>query len=114
MKRNLRLAGEWVNTHAEAIFNTTYWYVTPEEGQAVRFTQTTEAFYIITLYAPNNTLVLESPVPYVSGDEVIVVGGNVSGTVVPSQVLDTGSLELTISDEVREADQYAWVFKIPF
>ncbi|KAK7755056.1 hypothetical protein SLS62_002871 [Diatrype stigma] len=114
LKRNLRQAGEWITTHAEAIFNTTYWYVTPEEGQAVRFTQTTEAFYIITLYAPNDTLVLQSPVPYVPGDQVTVVGGNASGTAVPSQLLDDGSLQLTISDEVKEADRYAWAFKIPF
>ncbi|EMR67102.1 putative glycoside hydrolase family 29 protein [Eutypa lata UCREL1] len=114
MKRNLRQAGEWINTHTEAIFNTTYWYVTPEEGQAVRFTQTTDAFYIITLYAPNDTLVLHSPVPYAPGDEVTVVGGNVSGTVVPSQLLDDGALQLTISEEVKNADRYAWAFKIPF
>ncbi len=114
MKRNLRLAGAWINTHAEVIFNTTYWYVTPEEGQAIRFTQTNEAFYIITLNAPDDTLVLGSPVPYVPGDEVSVVGGNMSGTVVPSQLLDDGSLQLTISDGIKEADQYAWAFKIPF
>ena len=52
--------------------------------------------------------------PYVDGDAVTVVGGNRSGAVVPSRLLGNGSLELTINDEVREADQYAWVFKISF
>lgn len=79
----------------------------------MRFTQTPDAFYISTLYAPNDTLVLTSPVPYVEGDEVTVVGGNRSGTVVPSE-LSNGSLTLTISEDVRNADEYAWVFKIAF
>ncbi|KAG8162990.1 hypothetical protein KVR01_007468 [Diaporthe batatas] len=112
-QRNLRAAGVWIKSHAEAIFNTTYWSITPEEGDTVRFTQTPDAFYISTLYAPNDTLVLTSPVPYVEGDEVTVVGGNASGTVVPSELSD-GRLTLTISEAVRDADEYAWVFKIAY
>lgn len=111
---NLREAGKWINSHAEAIFNTTYWFVTPEEGDTVRFTQNSNAFFITTLYPPNGTLVLDSPVPYVPGDKVTVVGGNMAGTTVPTQLLSNGSLELTISDDVRDADQYSWVFKVPF
>lgn len=80
----------------------------------MRFTQTPDAFYISTLYAPNDTLVLASPVPYVQGDEVTVVGGNASGTVVPSELSGDGRLTLTISEEVRGADEYAWVFKIAY
>ena len=114
MQRNLREAGAWINTHAEAIFNTTYWFVTPEESEVVRFTQTTEAFYIITLTAPNDTLILHSPVPYVTGDRVTIVGGDMSDTAVPAKLLDDGNLQLEISDEIKKADQYAWVFKIPF
>lgn len=110
---NLRAAGAWIKSHAEAIFNTTYWSITPEEGGAVRFTQTLDAFYITTLYAPNDTLVLTSPVPYIEGDEVTVVGGNLSSTVVPSE-LSNGNLTLTISEAVRDADEYAWVFKIAY
>lgn len=113
-QENLRAAGVWIHQHAEAIFNTTYWFVTPEEGDAVRFTQNSNAFYITTLYAPNATLLLDSPVPYVPGDAVTVVGGNMSGVVVPSQLLGNGSLQLTISEDVRGADQYSWVFKISF
>lgn len=112
-QRNLRAAGAWIKSHAEAIFNTTYWSITPEEGLAFRFTQTLDAFYITTLYAPNDTLVLSSPVPYLEGDEVTVVGGNLSGTVVPSE-LSNGKLILTISDDVKDADEYAWVFKIAY
>ncbi|KXT14807.1 hypothetical protein AC579_9663 [Pseudocercospora musae] len=111
---NLRDAGKWIRSHGEAIFNTTYWFVTPEEGNTVRYTQNGNAFYISTLYAPNATLILDSPVPYVDGDEVTVVGGTMAGTVVPSQLLSNGSLQLTVSEEIKNADMYAWVFKISF
>ncbi len=112
-QENLRAAGKWIKSHAEAIFNTTYWFITPEEGN-VRFTQNANAFYITTLYPPNATLVLNSPVPYVPGDRVTVVGGDMAGTAVPSRLLSNGSLELTISDAIVNADMYSWVFKIPF
>ena len=112
-QRNLRAAGKWLKGHAEAIYNTTYWFLTPEEG-VVRFTQTPEAFYILTLSAPNSTLLLNSPVPYVRGDQITVVGGRMHGTVIPSQLLHNGSLQLTISSAVAKADEYSWVFKIPY
>ncbi|KAK5744937.1 hypothetical protein LTR17_001688 [Elasticomyces elasticus] len=113
-QENLRAAGKWIKKHAEAIYGTRYWFVTPEEGEAVRFTQSGDAFYITTLWPPNATVVLGSPVPYVPGDQVTVVGGTLGGTVVPSRLLANGSLELTVSEEVRDADEYSWVFKIPF
>ncbi|PSR78419.1 glycoside hydrolase superfamily [Coniella lustricola] len=113
-QQNLRAAGVWIKSHSEAIFNTTYWTVTPEEGDYVRFTQTPDAFYITALSAPNSTLTVNSPVPYISGDQVTVVGGNLSGTVVPSQLLANGSLQLNVSDAVKNADEYAWVFKIAY
>jgi len=113
-QRNLRAAGVWIKSHAEAIFNTTYWFVTPEEGQAIRFTQNQNNFYILTLYRPNGTLVLNSPVPYVPGDEITIVGGDMSDTVVPSRLLGNGSLEITVHDHVVAADQYAWVFRINY
>jgi alpha-L-fucosidase len=113
-QENLRAAGIWIKSHAEAIFNTTYWFVTPEEGDTVRFTQNANAFYITALYPPNSTLVLNSPVPYVEGDEVTIVGGSMAGAVVPSRLLSNGSLELTVSEDVVNADQYSWVFKISF
>ena len=88
--------------------------MTPEEGDRVRFTQKSNAFYITTLYLPNNALVLESPVPYVPGDQITVVGGNMTGTVIPSKLTSNGSLQLTINEAVRNVDQYSWVFKISF
>ena len=106
----LREAGKWIKSHGEAIYGTKYWFITPQEGEALRFTHNDDAFYIHTLYQPNATLVIDSPVPWVQGDQVTVVGGTANGTVVPSQMLSNGSLLLTISEEVQKADMYTWVF----
>lgn len=113
----LREAGIWIKDHAEAIFNTTYWFITPEDnsgGKTVRFTQTLDAFYISSLVNPSGSLVIESPVPWVQGDKVTVVGGSMAGTVVPSSKAANGSLVLTLSDQVLSAEKFAWVFKIDF
>jgi alpha-L-fucosidase len=113
-QQHLREAGVWIKSHAEAIFNTTYWFVTPEEGDNIRFTQTLDAFYIHCMAQPNGTIVLESPVPYVPGDQITVVGGYYNGSVVPSQKASNGSLVITVSDDVAAADDWAWVFKITY
>ncbi|KAJ5167529.1 uncharacterized protein N7482_006310 [Penicillium canariense] len=113
-QQHLRQAGTWIKGHAEAIFNTTYWFVTPEEGDHVRFTISQDAFYIHTLAKPNSTLILSSPIPWVDGDQVTVVGGEMHGTVVPTQKFDNGSVALSVSNEIAAADQFAWVFKITY
>ncbi|OJJ34742.1 hypothetical protein ASPWEDRAFT_109536 [Aspergillus wentii DTO 134E9] len=112
--RHLRDAGAWIKGHAEAIFNTTYWFVTPEEGDSVRFTASQDAFYVHLIARPNATVVLNSPVPWAEGDQVTVVGGKMQGAVVPSQRLDNGSMMLNVSEDVASSDQYAWVFKISY
>lgn len=112
-QKHLRQAGKWIKSHGEAIFNTTYWFVAPEEGENIRFTTSKDAFYIHSLAKPNGTLTLEGPIPWVKGDEVTVVGGNMDGSVVPSKQLENGSVVLDVK-EVADADQYAWVFKITY
>ena len=110
----LREAGLWIRSHAEAIFNTMYWFVTPQEGPNVRFTTTQDAFYILMMTRPNGTLVLKSPIPLFGGDQVTIVGGDLAGTLVPAQILPDWSIMLTLNESVAEADRYAWVFKITY
>lgn len=113
-KDNLLEAGAWIRSHGEAIYNTTYWFFTPGEGDSIRFTQTLDAFYIHLLEEPTRSVIIDSPLPYITGDKIVIVGGNLAGTPVTSKLLTNGSLEIQVSDEVIAADKYAWVFKIPF
>jgi alpha-L-fucosidase len=113
-QEHLREAGKWIKSHGEAIFNTSYWFVTPQEGENIRFTITQDAFYILTLARPNLTVVLESPVPWIEGDNVTVVGGNMTGAIVASEKASDGSVVLTVGDDLAAADDFAWVFKISY
>lgn len=88
--------------------------MTPGEGDSVRFTQTLDAFYIHVLEKPSEMVIIDSPVPYIPGDQVIIVGGIAAGTAVKSNLLANGSLEIQLSEDVIAADNYAWIFKIPF
>jgi alpha-L-fucosidase len=115
--QNLREAGSWINSHGEAIFNTTYWFVASEEGSDVRFTTKMDAFYVFVMNQVNDTLTLTSPIPWLEGDQVTVVGGRMNGTVVPSNTIILGNqtaVQFHISEEVRTADQWTWVFKITY
>jgi hypothetical protein len=58
--------------------------ITQEQGSQIRFTQTLDAFYVMTLSQPKDTIVLDFLVPWVAGDPV------------------------------QQADQYAWIFKISY
>ncbi|KAF2769289.1 tissue alpha-L-fucosidase [Teratosphaeria nubilosa] len=113
---NLREAGKWINSHAEAIFNTTYWFVTPEsEIGKLRFTQTDEAFYILALDKPaaDETFVVNAPLPILGGDIITMVGSG-DDTALKWQKGDDGSVQIEVSAEMIEAEQYCWVFKITY
>lgn len=114
----LREAGAWIKGHAEAVFNTTYWFVAPQEGDDVRFTTTPDAFYVLVMNQLNASLTLASPIPWTEGDQVTVVGGDLHGQVVPSEAVVTedgqAAISFEISDEVQAADKWTWVFKIAY
>lgn len=111
---NLREAGTWIHAHGEAVFNTTYWYVTPEEGN-LRFTQTNDAFYLLSLQKPEvGQLVVESPVPVQKGDKVVALGMDGEVDVEWGVDEESGSFWIDITDEVIHQDDYCWVFKIEY
>ena len=111
--RNLRRAGTWIHSHGEAIFNTSYWYVQAEEGN-LRFTRTMEAFYILVLERPGSGVVeIRAPVPWMEGDKVTVLGGEMNGWVVRSERFREG-VRLRVPMKVWEADEFCWVFKITY
>ncbi|CAH0052174.1 unnamed protein product [Clonostachys solani] len=113
MAGNLRDAGTWIHAHGEAIFNTTYWYIAPEEGN-LRFTQSNDAFYIMSIEEPPvGRLEVSANVPIVEGDSVL--GVTLDGEFeIEWGISDNGKLWLGVTDEVLDADRYCWVFKIVY
>lgn len=112
MKSGLSDAGSWLKTHGEGIYNTRYWSVTPGSG-SLRYTTTQDAFYIFYMETPPLTLSLSDPIPWLPGDTITVLGGSKNGTVVPV-TKSNGVLTLNLTQDILDADQYVWAFKLAY
>lgn len=113
MQKGLRGAGKWLKKHDESVFGTKYWPVKQGTGE-FRYVVTDNAFYVHVLSRPGKTVTLVDKVPYREGDDVLVVGGDMNGEVVPSKMNEDGFLVLGVSEEVADADEHAWTFKFEF
>ncbi|KAK7735263.1 hypothetical protein SLS53_007653 [Cytospora paraplurivora] len=118
---NLREAGRWIHAHAEAVFNTTYWFVQTQiaSPREVRFTQTGDAFYVLFLEEPEVTgdgyVWVNATVPVLQGDIVSMVGVNATGVdSLAWKTSEEGYLAINVSEEALEAEEYCWVFKIAY
>ncbi|KUI59361.1 Tissue alpha-L-fucosidase [Cytospora mali] len=118
---NLRQAGKWIHAHAEAIFNTTYWFVQTEiaSPQEVRFTQTDDAFYIVFLEVPDvaddGHVWVNATIPILEGDVLSLLGVNVTGAdELAWKTSEEGYLAISVSDEALAAEEYGWVFKVAY
>ena len=111
--KNLELAGKWIHVHAEAIFNTTYWFVMPEVAdQAIRFTQTGDAFYIFFLEKPGPIIYVNAPLPLLYGDIVVVVGG-IGDSPVRWEKAESG-YTFHVPEWAWGEEEYCWVLKIVY
>ncbi|TDL23967.1 glycoside hydrolase [Rickenella mellea] len=113
MVDTLTSVGDWLAQAGPAIYNTQYWAYNSSEGANLRFTTTTNAFYIISFAYPDptNGIVITSPIPIVKGDTVKLLGG--SGAAIPW----TGaSGSVTLKPPKAESDlvQYAWAFQVNY
>ena len=113
MVQGLTNAGSWIHAHAESIFKTKYWSVTPGVGN-FRYTTTEDAFYIHYLSPPGTTVEVPDKVPYLPGDKVTVVGGSMHGSHVKVTEREDGTISLALSAAQVEADKYVWTFKLTY
>ncbi|RDW68604.1 putative alpha-L-fucosidase [Coleophoma crateriformis] len=110
--KNLKEAGTWIKANAEAIFNTTYWFVTAETGD-IRFTQAEDAFYVLALTKPSEKFVVDVPVPILEGDVITMIGAG-NGTVLDWSMTPAGDLEINVPSAVADAGKWCWTMKITY
>ena len=113
MVQGLTEAGSWIEAHAESIFKTRYWSVTPGLG-SFRYTTTKDAFYIHYLTTPGTTVDIPDKVPYLPGDTVTVLGGSMRGSRVMVTEREDGTISLGLSSAQVMADKYVWTFKLTY
>lgn len=119
---HLRAAGAWIQAHAEAVFDTTYWFVQTQiadGSQEVRFTQTDEAFYVLFLEAPivgeDGYVWVNATVPVLDGDKVSLLGVNATGVEdLAWKTSDEGYLGISVGSDALALEQYCWVFRITY
>ncbi|OAQ57912.2 glycoside hydrolase [Pochonia chlamydosporia 170] len=113
MQTNLRSAGTWIKAHSESIFGTKYWPLGKGGSGNFRYTETDHAFYIHYLTKPSGSITITDPIPWIQGDTVTVVGGSKNGATVSASA-SGNSIVLHVPQEISDADQYAWTFKIAY
>jgi alpha-L-fucosidase len=86
-------------------------FITPEVGD-VRFTQTDDAFYILSLSKPSETFVVSAPLPILEGDLITMVGAGNNTQM--SWVAEEDGISITVPSALSDASKYCWVFKIAY
>jgi alpha-L-fucosidase len=109
MQQRLRDVGAWLRTNGESVYDTTYWWRTPQEG-SLRFTVAqNKAFYITSLTRPGAQVTVSSPVPIQPGDTVTLLGYR-GGPLHWGK--HDGRLVIDVPGDAQRSGQHAWVFTI--
>ncbi|CZR55944.1 uncharacterized protein PAC_05832 [Phialocephala subalpina] len=82
------------------------------EVDDVRFTQTEDAFYILSLSEPGEIFVVNANLPIIEGDSISMIGAG-NGTKL-GWTFENESLSISVPSALAAAGYYCWVFKIEY
>lgn len=108
MVQRLHEIGAWLNHSGVAVYDTTYWWVMPEEG-VLRFTVGVNTFYVVSLERPENKIVIKAAVPIGKKDRVWALWANKELSW--ERRSGDGAVVIHVEEKVRRAGEYAWVFE---
>jgi len=93
-------AGKWIKANAEAIFNTTFWFVIPGTCE-FRFTQT-----ILLFDKPTEQFDANVQLPILSGDIITIIGPD-NGLEVAWEASGEG-ITISVPSTLAETGKYCW------
>ncbi|KAF8985934.1 glycoside hydrolase family 29 protein [Cyathus striatus] len=114
MKDNLLDAGEWLAYNGKCIYNTSYWYPTPQDpsNPNLYFLTTPTTFCIISFSAPvNGKVAVGKRIPIMDGDEVVLLQHEGEKSIVWQGVEDGG---VVFNVGVEDDGRYAWGFEVRY
>ncbi|KAF5364987.1 hypothetical protein D9758_008190 [Tetrapyrgos nigripes] len=132
MANNLLDAGEWLAHSGECVYDTQFWFQTPQDitplseaSLSPRFTTTVSpgTFCIIAFVRPEgDTLVINKRLPVLEGDEILFLGPGSSDPKSPTlpwtMDLQTGALMVDLTGsgvrEEIESVNFAWAFEVKY
>jgi alpha-L-fucosidase len=78
----------------------------------VRFTQTEDAFYILSLSQPTEEFVINAALPILEGDVITMIG---AGNDTEAAWTPEGEgISINVPSALTNAGKYCWVFKIEY
>ncbi|EOA81137.1 glycoside hydrolase family 29 protein [Exserohilum turcica Et28A] len=113
MQTGLQDAGRWIKERGESIYDTRFWQTTSGTGN-FRYTISDSAFYIHLLAPPVSpgSITIPDKIPFLSGDEIRILGGAMNNTYVPAILNTDGTVRLDVPANVAHADRWVWTFKV--
>lgn len=82
------------------------------EVNDVRFTQTEDAFYILSLTEPCETFLVNAKLPIMEGDIITMIGAG--NDMKLDWTFEDDSLTIAVPPGLAAAGKYTWVFKIEY
>jgi hypothetical protein len=78
----------------------------------VRFTQTEDAFYILSLSQPTEAFAIHAALPILEGDVITMIGAGNDTEV--AWTPEQEGISINIPSALANAGKYCWVFKIEY
>jgi alpha-L-fucosidase len=78
----------------------------------MRFTQTDDAFYILSFSKPTEVFTIDAPLPVLEGDVITMIGAGNNTEV--AWRLDREGISIIVPQALADEGKYCWVFKIEY
>ncbi|KAF9442800.1 glycoside hydrolase family 29 protein [Macrolepiota fuliginosa MF-IS2] len=121
MANNLLDAGTWLDYAGECVFDTDFWFQTPQDegpgSASIRFTTTPTTFCVIAFSKPSTgEAIIQKRLPLLPGDKISLLHPNstVSSTELDWTVGEDGRTTIRVPNQQVDEVENAWAFQVKY